>query len=57
MHQPLMHLFVWLRVPGDVVFSVGPVLLALFLAKLWLGGRGARVPRHETAAGATLPAE
>jgi nitric oxide reductase subunit B len=57
MHQPLMHLFVWLRVPGDVVFSVGPVLLALFLARLWLGGRGARVARHESAAGATLPAE
>ncbi|MBX6368644.1 MAG: nitric-oxide reductase large subunit [Rhodospirillales bacterium] len=57
MHQPLMHLFVWLRVPGDVVFSVGPVLLALFLAKLWLGGRGARTATRESPAQATLPAE
>jgi nitric oxide reductase subunit B len=41
MHQPLMEMFVWLRVPGDIVFSVGPVLLAVFLLRLWLGGRRA----------------
>jgi nitric oxide reductase subunit B len=28
---------VWLRVPGDVIFSVGAGLLAVFVAKLWLG--------------------
>jgi nitric oxide reductase subunit B len=39
MHQPLMEMFVWLRVPGDIVFSIGPVLLAVFVTKLWLGGR------------------
>jgi nitric oxide reductase subunit B len=39
MHQPLMEMFVWLRVPGDIVFSVGPVLLVVFVVKLWRGGR------------------
>jgi nitric oxide reductase subunit B len=33
-----MQLLVWMRMPGDVVFSVGVLLLALFVAKLWLGG-------------------
>ena len=45
MHQPLMEMFVWLRVPGDIVFSIGPVLLAVFLLRLWLGGRGVRQVR------------
>jgi nitric oxide reductase subunit B len=42
MHQPLIELFVWLRVPGDVVFSIGPVLLLWFAAKLVVGVRAAR---------------
>jgi nitric oxide reductase subunit B len=46
MHQPLVELFVWLRVPGDVVFSLGPVLLLWFAAKLV---RGVRAPRSRTA--------
>jgi nitric oxide reductase subunit B len=41
LQQPLMQLLVWLRMPGDIVFSVGVLLLALFVAKLWLG-RGRR---------------
>jgi nitric oxide reductase subunit B len=45
MHQPLMEMFVWLRVPGDIVFSIGPILLAVFVLRLWLGGRGARQPQ------------
>jgi nitric oxide reductase subunit B len=36
--QAHMQLLVWMRMPGDVVFSVGVLLLALFVAKLWLGG-------------------
>ena len=39
MHQPLMEMFVWLLMPGDIVLSVGPILLAMFIAKLWLVGR------------------
>jgi len=33
-HSPLMHAIVWLRAPGDVVFAIGTVLLALFALKL-----------------------
>jgi nitric oxide reductase subunit B len=29
-HSPLMHAFVWARVPGDVVFSIGVLELAWF---------------------------
>ena len=39
MHQPLMELFVWLRVPGDVVFGAGALALAWFAFRLWLGPR------------------
>jgi nitric oxide reductase subunit B len=34
MHQPLMELFVWLRVPGDVVFSAGALGLGWFALRL-----------------------
>jgi hypothetical protein len=27
---------VWLRVPGDIVFTVGGIALALFVARLYL---------------------
>ncbi len=37
LQQPVMQLLVWLRVPGDVIFSIGAGLLAVFVAKLWLG--------------------
>ena len=39
MHSPLMEGLVWLRVPGDVVFAAGAVLLLVFLARLELGKR------------------
>ena len=39
-HSPLMETLVWMRVPGDILFSAGVGLLALFVAKLLLGGRG-----------------
>jgi len=38
LQQPLMQMLVWLRMPGDVVFSIGVLLLAVFVARLWLGG-------------------
>ena len=40
MGQPLIHMLVWMRVPGDTLFSVGALLIALFVASLWLGRRG-----------------
>ena len=40
LQQPLMQLLVWLRVPGDVIFSVGVAALVAFVARLWLHRRG-----------------
>ena len=36
MQQPIVDLLVWMRMPGDVVFSVGAVTFAWFVMKLWL---------------------
>jgi nitric oxide reductase subunit B len=36
MDQPLVHLLVWMRVPGDTLFSVGALLMSAFVASLWL---------------------
>jgi nitric oxide reductase subunit B len=33
-HSALMEAFVWLRVPGDVVFAAGGVLLAIYALRL-----------------------
>jgi nitric oxide reductase subunit B len=33
-HSALMETLVWLRVPGDVVFSFGGIFLALYALKL-----------------------
>ena len=38
-HGPVMETLVWMRVPGDIVFSAGAILLALFMAKLLIGPR------------------
>jgi nitric oxide reductase subunit B len=36
-HSHLMETLVWMRVPGDVVFAIGTVFLALFALRLLLG--------------------
>jgi nitric oxide reductase subunit B len=36
MHQPLVELLVWMRVPGDTIFSIGAVLLTWFVIRLWI---------------------
>lgn len=36
MQQPLVDLLVWLRVPGDTIFAIGALLLALFVVGLWV---------------------
>lgn len=35
-HSKVMETLVWMRVPGDIVFGCGAILLALFLARLLL---------------------
>ncbi len=39
-HSTVMETLVWLRVPGDIVFSIGALTLALFAFRLLVGGKG-----------------
>lgn len=43
MSQPIVHLLVWLRVPGDTLFAVGALLLSWFIFRLWRPARQHRV--------------
>ena len=38
-HSKVMEALVWLRVPGDVVFAIGILFLALFAMRLFMGGK------------------
>jgi nitric oxide reductase subunit B len=40
MGQPLIHMLVWLRVPGDTIFSIAALMLCWFTLRVWLP------PRH-----------
>jgi nitric oxide reductase subunit B len=51
MSQPIVELLVWMRVPGDIVFSLGAVALTWFIVKLWLK------PRLEQLPAGTQPSE
>ena len=45
MQQPIIDLLVWMRMPGDIIFSVGAVTLTWFVLRLWFGPRrDAEVP-------------
>jgi len=39
MQKPIIDLLVWMRVPGDTIFSVGAVALAWFIFRLWVAPR------------------
>ncbi len=51
MQQPIIQLLVWMRVPGDTIFSVGALALALFVLRLWIAPRAAGQARDPQAAG------
>lgn len=36
MQQPLIEVLIWMRVPGDIIFSIGAVTITWFVIKLWL---------------------
>ncbi|TAK39945.1 MAG: nitric-oxide reductase large subunit [Lysobacteraceae bacterium] len=36
MGRPIVDMLVWLRVPGDTVFSIGALALAWFVLRLWI---------------------
>lgn len=38
MGQALIHLLVWMRVPGDTLFSIGALFIAWFVFRLWWPG-------------------
>ena len=44
MQKPLIQMLVWMRVPGDVIFSVGALSLAWFVLRLWVAPRRAVEP-------------
>ncbi|WP_038216687.1 cbb3-type cytochrome c oxidase subunit I [Xenophilus azovorans] len=48
MQKPIVDLLVWMRVPGDVVFSIGALALAWFVLRLWVHPRS----RQPVASGA-----
>lgn len=39
MQQPIVDMLVWMRVPGDTIFSVGALALAWFVLRLWIAPR------------------
>jgi nitric oxide reductase subunit B len=43
MQKPIIQLLVWLRVPGDTIFSIGALALAWFVLRLWLAPKRALV--------------
>jgi nitric oxide reductase subunit B len=52
MQKPIIQLLVWLRVPGDTIFSVGALALAWFVLRLWVAPKV-----HANVPGATQPVE
>jgi nitric oxide reductase subunit B len=48
MQQPIIQMLVWMRVPGDTVFSVGALALGWFVLRLWIKPKQALAPRPET---------
>jgi nitric oxide reductase subunit B len=40
MQQPLVEVLVWMRVPGDLVFSIGALAFTWFVIKLWIEPAG-----------------
>jgi nitric oxide reductase subunit B len=49
MQKPIIQLLVWLRVPGDTIFSVGALALAWFVLRLWMAPRQVKVVLPERA--------
>ena len=54
MGQPIFELLVWMRVPGDVIFSVGAALLGWFVLRLWIRPKTECSTTTQTSSGSTL---
>ena len=55
-HSPFMELMVWMRVPGDIVFSIGVLFLIVFMWRLVFQNRPARRLAADKLAAAQLAA-
>jgi nitric oxide reductase subunit B len=44
MQKPIVDMLVWMRVPGDTIFSVGALSLGWFVLRLWVAPRREQVP-------------
>jgi nitric oxide reductase subunit B len=42
MGQPIIDVLVWMRVPGDTIFSVGALILSWFVLRLWVAPKRER---------------
>ena len=51
MQQPLVEMLIWMRVPGDTIFSVGALSLCWFVLRLWIA------PKHDPAFIASVESE
>jgi nitric oxide reductase subunit B len=47
MQRPIVEMLVWMRVPGDTIFSVGALSLAWFVLRLWVAPRRETLPAGE----------
>jgi len=50
-HQPLMNFLVWMRMPGDLIFSLGVACIVIFVASLAWPHRTVRAPASISAGG------
>lgn len=50
MQQPIVETLIWMRVPGDILFAVGAIMVTLFVASLWIGARKRTETRPVTTA-------
>jgi nitric oxide reductase subunit B len=41
MQKPIIQMLVWMRVPGDTIFSVGALAIAWFVLRLWIAPKRA----------------
>ncbi len=48
MEQAIVHLLVWMRMPGDTIFAVGALLFGWFVLRLWIAPRRATDTRADS---------
>jgi nitric oxide reductase subunit B len=47
MGKPIFDVLVWMRVPGDTVFSIGAILVSWFVFRLWVAPKRQPMPAVE----------